>query len=164
LSAEATIDHPSPGRVRIALREGGGGVAGFLGLVGAIVAALYVLMPAARAHPAPLGWLVAVAVGWAGIALTAREEYLVDQATRSLTARYVWLLGRGEVSVSGLEIALVRMALSGPDDDRRVVELLGPDQEVRLRLPRRANTLSVSDQRSVGRLVAEHLGVPLQAA
>jgi hypothetical protein len=55
----------------------------------------------------------------------------------------------------------VRLATSGPYDDRRVVELLGPGREVRLRLPRRVNTFSAADQRSVGRLLADHLRVPL---
>jgi hypothetical protein len=164
LSAEATIDRHTPGQVRIALREGGAGIARFVGFVVAVAAALYVLMPAARAHPAPLVYVVAVVLLWAGIARSAREEYIVDQTTRSLTARHVWLLGRREMKVSAQEVSLVRQVIGGPDDDRRLVELLGTHREVRLRLPRRVNTLMASDQRIIGRLVAEHLDVPLEAA
>ena len=163
MSAEATIDRLTLGQVRIALRECGAGTASFVGFLVAVAAAIYVLMPAARAHPRPLVYVVAVAFGRAGIARSAREEYIVDQTTRSLTARHVWLFGRQEVKVSAQDVSLVRLALGGPDNDRRWVELLGTRREVRLRLPRRVNTLTASDQRSIGQLVAEHLGVPLQA-
>jgi hypothetical protein len=106
----------------------------------------------------------------AGLPASATGERLLAIAVPtmdlclSLTARHVWLLGRGEVTVSAQKVSLVRLALGGVDDDRRLVELLGPHREVRLRLPRRINTLTADDQRSIGRLVAEHLGLPLQAA
>jgi hypothetical protein len=163
VSAQATIAHLTSSQVRIALREGATGIATFVGFVVAVAAAIYGLMPTARVHPAPLFGVVGVALVWAGIAWSAREEYLVDQATRSLTAWHVSLLGRRELKVSAQEVALVRLALGGPDNDRRLVELVGTRREVRLRIPRRVNTLSASDQKSIGRLVAEHLGVPLQA-
>jgi putative copper export protein len=68
VSAEATTDRLTPGQVRIVLREGGAGVASFVGFVVAVAAAIYVLTPAARARPTPLICLVAVAIAWAGVA------------------------------------------------------------------------------------------------
>ena len=164
MSAETTIAHAAPGHVRIDVREGGPGVIGYLGFVIIIAAAIYALMPAARANPLPLLLALAIAVAWALIARTAREEYLLDGTTRSLTARYVWLLGRREKQVNGSDVTSVRLVRGGPDDDRLLVELMGPGREVRLRMPKRVNTLSESDQEAVGRLVAEHLGVPLDAS
>lgn len=163
MSAKATIARLAPGQVRIVLRESGAGVASFVGFVVAVAAAVYALTPAARAQPAPLGAVVAIALVWAGIARAAREEYLVDRTTRSLIARHVWLFGRGEEHVTEREVAMVRLASGGPDDDRRLVELVGPDQAVRLRVPRRVNTLTENDQQAIGQLLAEHLAVPLQA-
>jgi hypothetical protein len=159
-TAQVTIDRLTPAQVRIALREGGGGVVSFMVFVVVVATALYALMPQARAQPAPLVGFLAVALGWAGIGWRAREEYNVDQTTRSLTARHVWLVGQREEQVCAHEISAVRLARRGPDD-RFVVELLATNRQVRLRLPRRINTLTARDQSRIGRLVAEHLGVPL---
>ena len=161
MNAEATIDRSAPGQVRIVLREGTAGVATFAGFVVAIAAAIYLVMPAARAQPGTLGGIVGAALAWAAVAGGAREEYLVSQGT-GLTARQVWLFGRREDQVSAEEVTAVRLARAGPDDDRRVVELVGLRKEMRLRVPRRFNTLSVTDQRAIGQLLAEHFGVPLQ--
>jgi hypothetical protein len=163
LAAEVTIERLAPGRVRIAVREGLAGIVQFVVFVALIAVALYALMPEARARPAPLLGLVIVALGWAGIARRAREEYVVDESARSVTARRMGLLEPGEDQVNAPEISAVRLARSGVDDDRLVVELLGPHRQVRLRLPRRVTTLTARDQSDIGRLVAEHLGVPLQA-
>jgi hypothetical protein len=161
-SAQVTVDRLTPAQVRIAMREGGGGVVSFIIFVVVVATALYALMPQARARPAPLVGFLAVALGWAGIGWRAREEYIVDQTARSLTARHVWLLGQREEHVSAHEISAVRLARRGPDD-RFVVELLANHRQVRLRLPRRINTLTARDQSRIGELVAQHLGVPLQA-
>jgi len=161
-SAQVTIDRLTPAQVRIAMREGGGGVVGFVVFVLLVATALYALMPQARAQPAPLVGFLAVALGWASIGWRAREEYIVDQTERSLTARHVWLVGQREEQVRAHEISAVRLARRGPDD-RFVVELLATQGQVRLRLPRRINTLSARDQSRIGRLMAEHLGLPLQA-
>jgi hypothetical protein len=163
VSAETSIAHDAPGHVRIVVREGGPGVEGYLGFVIIIAAAIYALMPAARANPLPLLLVLAIALAWAVIARTAREVYLLDGTARSLTASYESLFGRREKQVSGSDVTSVRLARGGPNDDRLLVELMGRGREVRLRLPKRVNTLSASDQQEVGRLVAEHLGVPLQA-
>jgi hypothetical protein len=162
LSAEVTIDRLATGQVRIAMREGWGGIAWFVLFVVCVAVALFALMPQARAQPGWLIGVVAAALAWAGIARHGREEYLVDRQTRSVTARRSGLLDRREDQVSGQEISAVRLARSGPDDDRLVVELLANQRVVRLRLPRRINTLTASDQASIGRLLAEHLDVPLQ--
>jgi hypothetical protein len=141
----------------------------FVVFVAGVAAALYVLMPAARARPAPLVGVVTLALGWAGVARRAREEYLVDQPARTLTARRVGLLGllgllgRREEQMGTHEISAVRLDRRGPDNDRLVVELVGIDRRVRLRLPRRVNTLTAHDQSTIARLLAEQLGVPLQA-
>jgi hypothetical protein len=161
VSADVSIARPAAGQLRIVVREGWPGVATFVGLVAAVAAAVYALTPAARAQPGPLGVAVAAALLWAGIARNAREEYVVDRATRSLTTRHVWLFGTREEHVDGAGIVAVRPATSGPDDDRRVVELLQPGATVRLRLPRRVNSLSAAGQSEVAGLLAEHLGVPV---
>jgi hypothetical protein len=163
VSAEATIEHLPAGQVRIALREDGAGVATFVGFVVTIAASVYLLMPPARAQPVPLLGMVAVAVVWAVVARRAREEYLLDQAKRVVTARHRWLFGQGENQVGAQQVAIVLLTLGGPDNDRRLVELLGPGRELRLRVPRRVNTLTPSDQRAIGQLLAEYLGVPLRA-
>ena len=160
-SAQVTIDRLTPAQVRIVMREGSGGIVGFVVFVAVLATALYALMPQVRAQPVPLFGFLAVAFGWAGIGWRAREEYILDQSTRSLTARRRGLLGQREERVYVHEISAVRLARRGPDE-RHVVELLGSSRQVRLRLPRRINTLSVGDQAGIGRLVAEQLDLPMQ--
>ena len=62
--AQVTIERPTPARVRIAMREGGGGLVSFVVFVLVLATALYMLMPEARARPAPLLGLLAVASVW----------------------------------------------------------------------------------------------------
>jgi len=161
-TAQVTIDRLTLGQVRIAMREGGGGVLSFVVFVLLLAAASYALIPEARAQPVYLVGFLAVALGWAAVGWRGGEEYILDQSARSLTARRFGLLGGREDEVGGHEISAVRLARRGPDD-RFVVELLGTHRQVRLRLPRRINTLTPHDQSRIGRLMAEHLGVPLQA-
>jgi hypothetical protein len=161
MSALVTLDRSTAGQIRIVLRESKGGGVGFLVFVGIVAVGLYLLMPAARNAPGPLVGLLAVAVGWAGFAMSAREEYIVDRDSRTVRARYWSLLGLREDQVKGEEIAAVRLGIGGPDDDRLLVELLEARGKVRLRLPRRVNTFSSSDQKTVGRLLAESLSLPV---
>jgi hypothetical protein len=161
-SAQVRIEWLPSSQIRIALREGEGGIVGFVIFIAVLCTALYWLMPGVETNPGPLFACMAVAFGWTIFGWRAEEEYVLDQASRSLTARRVGLLRRREKQVRAAEISAVRLARSGADD-RFVVELLGQRRRVHLRLPRRINTLTASDQSRIGRLVAEHLGVPLQA-
>ena len=117
-SAQVTIDRLTPAQVRIAMREGSGGIVGFVVFVAVLATALYALMPQVRAQPVPLFGFLAVAFGWAGIGWRAREEYILDQSTRSLTARRRGLLGQREERVYVHEISAVRLARRGPDERR----------------------------------------------
>jgi hypothetical protein len=162
MSARVTIDRVTPDQARITVREGSGGVVTFVLFVTGIAVVLSWLIPAARTSPGPLLLLVTIALAWSGIALSAREVYVVDRGTRTVAARYSWLFGHREDRLTAGEIAAVRLGIGGPDDDRRLVELLGATGKVRLRLPRRVNTLTPMDQKTVGRLLAEYLSVPLQ--
>jgi hypothetical protein len=161
VSADVSIARPAAGQLRIVVREGWPGVATFVGLVAAVAAAVYALTPAARAQPGPLGVAVAAALLWAGIARNAREEYVVDRATRSLTTRHVWLFGTREEHVDG---AGGRRRASGHQRTRR--------RPARGRAAAAgshgAATAPPTRELAVGRrpvggrgLLAEHLGVPV---
>jgi hypothetical protein len=162
MSARVTIDRVTPDQAWITVREGVGGIATFVLFVTGIAVVLYWLIPAARTSPGPLLVLVTIALAWAGVALSAKEECIVDRGTRTVAARYTWLFGHREDRLTAGEIGAVRLGIGGPDDDRRLVELLGTSGKVRLRLPRRVNTFTATDQKTVGRLLAEYLSVPVQ--
>lgn len=158
-AARVTIERLAPTRLRIAMRESGPAILIFAGFVVVAVAAAFTLMPEARAEPAPLVGILAVALGWALFAWSSQEEYVVDHTTRSLTVFPVLRKPR-ELRVP--EISSARVARTGYDDDRLVVELVGSNGKVLLRLPRLINTLTTSDQLHLGLLLADHLGIPLQ--
>ena len=145
-SAQVTIDRLTPAQVRIAMREGSGGIVGFVVFVAVLATALYALMPQVRAQPVPLFGFLAVAFGWAGIGWRAREEYILDQSTRSLTARRRGLLGQREERVYVHEISAVRLARRGPDERSVARARASPP-----RLPG-DHTLSVGDQPASGDL------------
>src|SRR5262249_37301856 len=116
--------------------------------------------PAARSSP---GWLLALlALGavWSTIALSAREIYAIDRTAGAIIAERSSLLGARRQMLESSEVAAVRLALGGPDDNRRLVELVDRDGRLRLRLPGRITTLSERDQSEVGRAIAGYLGVP----
>ena len=159
MGARVTIDHPGRGVLRIELRQDAGEAIRFAAFVVIVAGALYALTPAVRAAP---GWLVALtflAATWAAIALTAREEYTIDTLAESIVATRVSAIGSRQQSIGTQEVAAVRITIGGPDDNRRLVELLGSDGAPRLRLPGRMTTLSEADQTAVGEAIAEHLGV-----
>jgi hypothetical protein len=159
-----TVDQPAPHEVRLVLRQDWGEVTRFMLFVLVLGGALFLIMPEARTAPAPLLGLVGAAIAWCAVAVTAEERYLFDRADRTVRVRRVSLLGRSEEGRSLAEVCAVQQAVSGPDDNRRVLELVTEDGQVRLRLPRRFNTLSALDHDTVGRLIAKHLGLPLRPA
>jgi hypothetical protein len=161
MGAEVTLDRDQPQRLRIVLREGGIDLLWFVAVVMAIVLALYLLSPDARAHPALLVGLSLAAVVWTLAARRAHEILTIDRAERTLTTQRVSVFGEREQQLNWRDISAIRLATIGLDSDRLVIELMGDQQHVALRLPRRIHTLSAEDQSGLGRLVSENLGVPL---
>jgi hypothetical protein len=164
MSARVTIDQSDPDEIWIELRQNGAEVTRFCVFVFVVLGALYGLIPGARSTP---GWLLAllgIAIGWSIIALMSREEYIVDGAEGTITVRITSPLGNRREQFRAGEVAAVRLAIGGPDDDRRLVELVAPNGKLRLRVPRRLTTLSAGDQGEIGRTLADTLGVPLRGA
>jgi hypothetical protein len=164
MSASITIDHPAPHQLRLVLRQGSGEVTRFLFFVLLIAGALLLLVPQARTTPAPLLGLVGVAIAWCAVSSSAHESYLFDPTARTAHVQRSSALWRSNELVSLEAVRAVQLAVRGPDDNRRVVELVTHDGRVQLRLPRRLNTLSASDHADVGRLIADHLDVSFRRA
>ena len=163
LSAESKIEYLSADRVCITLRESWTGIIIFISFVILIMIMFYRLTPAAQLNLMPLIGPVVLACIWSGIARNYSEEYLFNQSTYSLRVLRQGLLGKKVVNISATEISYVRLSIHGVETRRYVVELIGSQEKVRVRMPHRVNTLTVSDQKHIGQLVSKLLDVSLQA-
>jgi hypothetical protein len=159
MSANVTIDS-RPNRLRIELRQTLGEVVRLGLFVAVLVVAVYALTPAARSSPGWLLALLALAAVWSTIALSAREIYTLDRTAGAIIAERSSLLGARRQTLESSEVAAVHLAMGGPDDNRRLVELVDREGRLRLRLPGRITTLSERDQSEIGRAIAACLGVP----
>jgi hypothetical protein len=161
MAARISIDQPASHQMQLLLRQDSGEIVRFLLFVLLIAGALFVLIPQVRSSPAPLLGLVGVAIAWGAIAASASECYLFDRTARTVHIERLSLLGRTEKLVSIQRAVAVQQVVRGPDDNRLVLELITGWGEMQLRLPRRLTTLEPGEERRVGRLVADHLGLPL---
>lgn len=160
----ASIHQPTPNQVQLRLRQNSVELVRFVVFVLSVVGALLLLMPRARTSPASYLGAVGVAFGWSLIAATAREAYLFDRMAQTVSVRRSLLFWTSGKLLSMTEVAAVQEALSGPDNNRLVLELVTDRGKVLLRIPRRLTTLDRTDRSTVGRLIAVHLGVPFRSA
>jgi len=134
----------------------------FAAFVLMIVAAFYDLTPGAREAPGVLFAIFGIAAGWSIIALSGREVYVVDTSNGLIDVTASSPLGRYRKRIGVEDVGSVRLVTGGPDNDRLLVELVAPNGDPRVRLPRRLTTLSARDQLEVARVFAERLEVPLR--
>ncbi len=160
MGVRISIDQPMPHQIQLQLRQDSGELVRFVVFVLAVIVALLLLMPQARTSPAPYAGVLAVALGWCLVAATAREAYLFDRMAETVSVQRSSLLWTSGKLLSVTDVAAVQEALSGPDNNRLVLELVTDRGKVLLRLPRRLTTLDRTDRSEVGRLLADHLGVP----
>jgi hypothetical protein len=161
MSARVTIDESVAESVWIELRENGAEVVRFAAFAAIMLAALYRLVPGARTAPAVWLALVGVAAGWSAVALAGREVYTIDTGRGTIAMTASSVLGWWSQGIPVDEVSAVRLSVGGPDDNRRMIDLLAADGTTRIRLPRCLTTLSEHDQAEIGRLFAERLDVPL---
>ena len=164
MSAQVTIHDSIPGELRVELRQAGGEVVTFLIFVIVILVALYVLVPAAREAPGLLLALLGITTGWSVVAISAREIYGFSDETGTIDVLVSSLLGDRRRRIAAREVTAVRVTTGGPDDNRRLVELLVEGGKQRLRLPARLTTLTDDDQLEIARVIATQLRVPLRGA
>lgn len=160
MSTRVSIQHPARGVLQIELRQEASEVIRFMVFVAIVAGALYALAPAVRSSP---GWLVVLtflATTWATIAVTAREVYTIDIMARSITAERSSVFGNQRQSIETREVAVIDLTTGGPDNNRRLVALIGRDGSRLLRLPGRMTTLSEADQTAIGAAISDQLGVP----
>jgi hypothetical protein len=161
MSTHVMMDMPDTERLRIELRRSAGEVVRFGLFVLVVVSALYLLMPAARTEPGPLLAVLVAAGAWSAVALSASELYEIDREAATIEATRSSVLGRRRLSLTTREVAAVRLRIGGTDDNRRLVELISDTGVVRVTLPWRLTTLTVSAQQELGHTIASHLEVPL---
>jgi hypothetical protein len=161
MSARVSVDIDELGQIRIALRQSGSEVLLFGLFVVGVVIAVYALMAQARTSAQWLFVLLGLGATWSVIAMTAREDYAIDGRLGVVDATRSSVLGRARRELSTGEVAAVRLAITGPDDNRRLIELVNSDGGAQLSIPWRLTTLSPTDQWEVGQLIAHGLGVPL---
>ena len=162
MSTRVTVDMREGNALRIELRQGAREVIMFGLLVLGVVSAVYALMPAARSQP---GWLLAIlaaAGAWAAVALSAAEVYEIDGEARAISATRSSLLRRRRLSLTTRDVAAVRLRIGGPDDNRRLVELVSNTGVVRASIPWRLTTLTASAQQELGHAIASRLEVPVR--
>ena len=162
MSANVSIDTPTADRLRIELRQNVGEVAQFGMFVTAVIGGVYALMAGARASPGWLLGILALAVAWSAIALTACEVYTIDSATGTIDVTRSSLLSHRSRLLATRDVAVVRLRIGGTDDDRRLIELVGSAGMTLVCLPRRFTTLSDATQLDLGHAIARCLGVPLR--
>lgn len=162
MSTRVATDRPRKNQLRAVLRQGRGEVATFIFFVLAIIGALLLFVPQASSVSTPLLALGGVAVAWCLLALSATESYVFDSEARTVTVQRAWMLGKSRLLLSIPSVLAVHQVVRGVDDDRHLLELVDHTDEVRLQLPRRFNTLGASEQESLGRQIADHLGIQLR--
>jgi hypothetical protein len=162
MSANVSIDTATEDRLRIELRQNVGEVAQFGTFVMVVIGAVYALMAAVRSSPGWLLGVLALAVVWSVIALTAREVYMIDGVAGTIDATRSSLLGQRHQALATSRVAAVRLCIGGTDDNRRLVELVDGAGVTLVRLPRRLTTLSDATQSELGHAIASCLGVPLR--
>jgi hypothetical protein len=161
MGARIIIEQPTSDQLQLLLRQDFGEVMRFLFFVLFTAGALFVLIPQVRSWPAPLLGLLGGGIAWGAIAASASECYLFDRTARTLRIERLSLLGRTEQLISIQRAVAVQQVVRGPQDNRLVLELITGWGEMQLRLPHRLITLEPGEQLRVGRLIADHLGLPL---
>lgn len=91
------------------------------------------------------------------------RDHVVDSSNGVIDVTASSPLGRYRKQIGVEDIRAVRVLTGGPDNDRLLVELMGPDGDPRLGLPGRLTTLSARDQLEVARVLSDRLRVPLRA-
>lgn len=162
MSTRVTVDMRESHSLRIELRQNAGAVIVFGLFVLAVVSALYALMPAARSEPGWLLAIVAVAGAWSAVALSASEQYEIDSDTGAIRATRSSVRGRRHLSLTTRDVAAVRLRIGGPDDNRRLVELVSDTGAVRVSIPWRLTSLTASAQQELGHAIASRLEVPVR--
>jgi len=162
MSTRVATDRPRKNQLRVVLRQAHGEVATFIFFVLAIIGALLLFVPQPSHLSAPLLALAGVAVAWSALTLTASETYLFDSEARTVSVHRAWLLGNVRQVLAIPSVQAVQQVVRGVDDDRRQLELVAESDKVRLRLPRRFNTLGASVHENLGRQIADHLGITLR--
>jgi hypothetical protein len=154
-----TITYPSMNQLRVTLRQSAAEMAPFLIMTMLIVGVLAFSAPAPTSRKiAPALGILLLAVGWCAYALGCSELYEFNRDKNQYILTRLTPLRRSVITGSLQEIRQISAEMGGPDNDRRLIVLTEASGR-RQALPRRINSLSETDQRELGRAVADFLGV-----